>query len=252
MQIPTARSLRTDLRPQTTPPQRRAYDAATSEDEGTVNYSEEQKEIWNSSEMVAARAAVEEFCRHSAQTSLAEGQKFLSQLSQLSPEGMQNWLERYQARRTNDLLGREVEHLARQLMVERSLSQREARRQATARIAELRSQATAAREDQYPTPQQLAAARRMRHLGVVTIGVFPGFDPLEAVVDPASPRGYCRKVAAAMSLPGDLPRDDPRNFIRGEEGIDLGEWATSRDAQPPAQQVAPASAAPANDAPAGE
>ena len=86
--------------------------------------------------------------------------------------------------------------------------------------------------------------------GAVVIDVTQRFDPFEAVFDPSSPRGYGRRVGAAMSLPGDLPRSDPRNFIRGEGGVDFGDWATRRDAQPPIPIGVPAQAMPVVEAPA--
>ena len=135
------------------------------------------------------------------------------------------------SRRLRIALEREVEQLARQLMVERAINRQEAMRQAFAHVSQLRAEAAAAMQMQ----RQLGPTRLILRGEVVTIDVWPVYDPLEAVVDPASPRGYRRRVAAAMSLPGDLPPGDPRNFIEGKEGVDFGEWATSRDAEPPAE-----------------
>jgi hypothetical protein len=59
-----------------------------------------------------------------------------------------------------------------------------------------------------------------------SVGLSLAYNPFECVFDPSSPRGYRREVAAAMSLPGDLPRNDARNYIRGEQGVDFGESAT--------------------------
>ena len=69
--------------------------------------------------------------------------------------------------------------------------------------------------------------------GCDAFGVTLSYNPFDATTDPMNPRGYFRQVAAAMTLPGDLPRDDPRNFLRGDAGADFGQWATTRDAVPP-------------------
>jgi hypothetical protein len=215
---------------------------ANYKDDDAANYGTEQLKIWNSPEMLEARNAVIEFCRRSARTSPAEGQQFLLRLSQLSPEEMRLWLGQFQTRRMNVLHGREVEGLARRLMAEHAISRHEAMRRAAVNIADLRSQTVARTREQYPTAQQLGAAHLSRHKGAVSIDITQRFDPFEAVTDPSSPRGYARRVGAAMSLPGDLPQSDPRNFIRGEDGVNFGEWATSRDAQPPTTPGAPAPA----------
>jgi len=199
--------------------------------------------------MLEARTAVMEFCRRAARTSPAEGQEFLTQLSQLPPEEMRLWLEWFQARRMDVVNGRELEGFARQLQAEYAISRLETKRQAAANGAALRSQAAAARRQQCPTGWQVGEAQLAWRNGPTLISVTPRFDPFEPVFDPSSPRGYARRVAAAMSLPGDLPRSDPRNFMRGEEGADFGEWATRRDAQPPTTPVAPAPAVPGSGVP---
>jgi hypothetical protein len=78
---------------------------------------------------------------------------------------------------------------------------------------------------------------RKRHDVIIVTST--DYNPFEPVTDPSSPRGYKRRVGAAMSLPGDLPPDDPRNFIEGEEGVDFGEWATTPDAEPPVPPPVP-------------
>ena len=54
------------------------------------------------------------------------------------------------------------------------------------------------------------------------------FNPFWPSFDPASPQGDARYWAASASLPGDLPPSDPRNYIRGEEGIDTGAGTSPR------------------------
>jgi len=230
-----ARSLYTNQRPLSiATPQRDAAHLDTKGD-SDANNRQGQSEIWNTPEMVAARDSVVEFCRLCAQTSPAEGERFLVQLSELSPEAMLNWLERFQTRRMSVSRGREVERMARQAKVEYTIRQQEARRRASANIADLRGQAADSTNEEVLLEQELEAPSYSVYRSTGSLWQTRGYDPFDAVTDPMSPRGYARRVAAAMSLPGDLPRSDPRNFIRGDEGIDLGEWATTREAVPPVE-----------------
>jgi hypothetical protein len=192
-------------------------------DEGVKSYATTPEEIWASPEMVEAREVVAEFCRRSSQTSPKEGEQFLAKLQQLPAEEMRSWLVRYQQRRLHQYLEAETERLARQLMVEHAMSRQDAIRRAAANISQQRSIANAS-----GLPFM---THGKRHDVIITTGT--NYNPFEPVTDPMSPRGYKRRVAAAMSLPGDLPADDPRNFIKGEEGVDFGEWASTPDAEPP-------------------
>ena len=215
----------------------------------------ERSEIWESDEMLKAREDVADFSRRSAQTNPGEGEKFLTRLSQLSPDEMRNWLERYQARRMGISLERDVEQMARQLMLERAINRQEATRQAYARVSNLRREATEAAQAQYLVEQLYAQQARLPRdysPSYAMPWIFDPLDAIDAICDPSSPRGYGRRVAGAMSLPGDLPPNDPRNFMRGDEGADLGEWANSRDAQssgPGSETVVDAPAEPVADAP---
>lgn len=177
----------------------------------------EQLRIWNSPAMVEARAAVQEFSRLSAQTSPAEGEEFLARLSQLPPEEMQNWLDRYQAGRRNSARGQAAQRDANRRALEQGASRQAQARQAGENAANLRNETAATRFSPVPQPfvtKPLPGPTAFPHSW--------SYDPLDPVFDPMSPRGYRRRMAAAASLPGDLPRDDPRNFIRGEAGVDTG------------------------------
>lgn len=196
-----------------------------------ADFGPEKLAIWTSAEMHEARTAIEEFCRLSARTSPAEGERFLEQLATLTPHELRDWLGRFQERRLGMELQLEAEQLSRQLMLSRALSRQEAMRQAYENIKYLRSQATETGEPSYmdQQTQRLQAGRIMQ--GQVAVAACEEYDPLDATTDPMNPRGYRRQVAGAMTLPGDLPRSDPRNYKR--HAADYGEWATSRDAQPP-------------------
>jgi hypothetical protein len=219
--------------PLPTKPEPKKPDAAKETqpaEEVPVPYATTPEEIWASPEMIEAREVVAEFCRHSSQTSPKEGEQFLMKLKQLSTEEMRFWLVRYQRLRLNRYLEAQTERLARQLMVDHAMSRQDAVRQAAANISQQRSVANA-------SGLPFMTHRRASYDAIIVTGA--DYNPFEPVTDPMSPRGYKRRVAAAMSLPGDLPPSDPRNFIQGEEGVDFGEWATTPDAEPPVPPPVP-------------
>jgi hypothetical protein len=179
------------------------------------DYLTEQTEIWNSPAMGEARSFVMEFSRRSAQTSAEEGDRFIQQLSVLSPSEMKSWLKRYQELRTKIALEREVEQFARQLMVEYALTRQEAMRQAFDHVSQLRAQATVAAQMQQ---QGIAVQSDRLNRGELILVLRPTYNPMSPVIDPAMRkteeilRVPIAQAAAAASLPGDLPRDDPRNY----------------------------------------
>ena len=205
-----------DLRDST---MRRSQPLSTAGDrvESQVDGDAVREEIWNSDEMKVARQAVLEFCRRSAQTTEEEGKRFLKALYQLPSDEMKRWLERYIERRNRFQRGREIEQQARQLKLEETFRRHEDFRSGAYSGAELRNQMAAARA---ASAQQPATMPGFGSSQLNSIIYGPSYNPFEVVFDPVSPRGYRRRVAAAMSLPGDLPRDDPRNFIRGDVPIE--------------------------------
>ncbi|QDS97256.1 hypothetical protein [Adhaeretor mobilis] len=204
-----------DKAPRTTPPPKPP--SASQEESNSTSDREKRLEIWNSSEMIAARKGVLEFCRLSARTTEVEGKQFLSRVSQLPSEDMQDWLQRYEARQSKLSRAQELEDQAREMAVERSLSKLEAQRHA-AENAEYHLSVAAELANAQQERQEMAAVRLEQDRELFWALTRRNFNPFDVVFDPSSPRGYARKVAAAMSLPGDLPRSDSRNFIRGERG----------------------------------
>lgn len=245
----SAKSVDFNSRPQMPCPQQGDTEGAHVEGYSLRSSNSQQLEIWNSPDMLEARNAVMEFCRRSARTSPAEGQQFLARLSRLSPDKMRLWLERFQARRTNASRGQELARKARQLAVEGAIRRQEAIRQTAQNIAEMRRQAAEPTEEQLSSKPRLEAANYhyVPHGGPGSMGATLSYDPFSPEFDPSSPRGYARRVAAAMSLPGDLPASDPRNFIRDLEAVDLGESAATHAAEP-----ATAIVAPGNNSPIGQ
>ena len=205
--------------------------------------------VWNSEEMLEARRYVLDVGKRSARSSEREAQAFLNRLNALPAKQMTEWLQRLQAQRRGIAVQRAVEDEAREARMEESLAllrEQEAARQSVrqwqGRSAEwLQSRFDVERfltqERQQGRRAQIAAALDAQRLR---------FNPFYPTLDPMSPPPG---VAAAASLPGDLPRSDPRNFIRGEEGIDFGEsagvgFAGAAPVASPSAPSTPPSAAP--------
>jgi hypothetical protein len=210
--------------------------------------------LWNSPEMVDARRYVLEYSQRSARSSLKEGEQFLARVYQLSPTEMKAWLERLQTRRAAIARQQEVTAAARQFSLEQAAQRQMESRQARDNINQWQSLSAMYLQDRLQT-QQLATRQQqsLREAGrtsaIASQRIW--FDPFAPTFDPASPPAATRYRASA-SLPGDLPRSDPRNFIRGEEGIDTGENGVAQNGGPaPAAAPAPAPEA-ASAPPSGE
>jgi hypothetical protein len=233
----------------------RSAPGAGNEQAPEIDYDAQRAEIWNSPEMREAQQWVMEYVRRSAQSSEREGGEFLRRLSQLSPSEMRNWLERYQQQRMRLEVERSSNDFARQLMVENAAGRQEAARQSFNNINQYQSAAAAWAQDRFATlntaSQHLRVQRSTQRDMTVLNDREQDFNPFWPVFDPASPQGRRARWAAAASLPGDLPPSDPRNFIRGEEGIDTGAGTSPQDAAAAAGNGAAAAAAAAGAAASG-
>jgi hypothetical protein len=172
----------------------------------------EYSDVWTSTEMRQACEYVIDFSRRSAMTTAAEGQSFVTRLSELPTNEMRSWLESYLSRREYLAYQHEVDEAARKLMLEHALSRQDAMRQAAENVSNLRSQAMEAARENQSLSEDPAAQKRLQRQSAISSQLVQRFNPFEAVFDPSSPTGYSRKVAGAMSLPGDLPRGDAANF----------------------------------------
>lgn len=174
----------------------------------------QRAKIWNSPEMLEARAYVTEYGRRSRQFNAQAAEKYLANLSQFSPEQMEAWLQRYQARRTNLRKGEEAQQAARELSVRHALGRLDAVRQGYDNFNQGRNEGANIARDQLAERQQfserMALARQAGRDAQLTQMYTPAYQWL---VYP--PLWYQERMAAA-SLPGDLPAGDPRNFIRGD------------------------------------
>lgn len=211
------------------------------------NDYEARAALWNSPEMIDARRYVLAYSQRSAQSSLKEGEQFLANVSRLSSSEMKGWLERLQARRATIARQQEVTSTARQLSMEQAAQRLEEARQAQTNINQWQSLSamymqSRMQSQQLATQQQRSLRELSRSSALANQRVL--FDPFAPTLDPASPSRRTRAFAAA-TLPGDLPRSDPRNFIRGDEGVDTGESGVSQSGGPaPTPAPAPEGAGP--------
>lgn len=188
-------------------------EAETSVPESPEAYDEQRAALWNSPAMNEARQWVMEYSRLSAQTSPREGQEFLARLSKLSPAEMDNWLQRYQATRERLARQQAVGAAARQQMVEQAIGRLQTTWQAYANINRGKNEAAEAARGRLQAQQDIAGLQstmREASRNEAIAGQRVIFDPFAPTLDPASPNRRTR-AAAAATLPGDLPRGDPRN-----------------------------------------
>ncbi len=183
----------------------------------SVEVEAERYAIWNSPEMREAREWVREYGRRSRRFTTQHAEQFLAQLSQKSAEEMRAWLEKYAARRAALARAAEVEQQARQIAIQQALDRQEATRRSFDTFNLGQSQgALLANErmfnQQMFNEQALAERRAYRDARLADDRAGPDYYSL--FVNP--PWWVKQRMAAASSVPGDLPAWDPRNFIRGD------------------------------------
>lgn len=200
-------------------PDKRYRSATEKKYKSNEELETERSNIWNSSSMKEARKAIVEFCKYSAQVSDAERDQFLKDLSQLSPEEMADWLKRYEAKKRQASHSRTVDDTSRQLRVSDSLRRQEVQRNVATHIAELQRESFVMQRIEQQQRMQLTV-KPFTYLGDTRTISSPSYNPFELVFDPASPTGARRQMAAAASLPGDLPDGDPANFAEPPEVVD--------------------------------
>jgi hypothetical protein len=173
----------------------------------------QRAKIWNSPEMLEARAYVTEYGRRSRQFNAQAAEKYLANLSQFSPEQMQAWLKRYQTRRANLRQGEEAQQAARELSVRHALDRLETVRQGYENFNQGQNEGAEIAREQLVARQQfseqMAAARQAERDAQLMRMYTPAYQWL------VYPTLWRQERMAAASLPGDLLADDPRNFIRG-------------------------------------
>lgn len=187
-------------------------DGSTATPPGEVEV--ERVKIWNSPEMEQARAYIEGYALRSARFQPKDAAAYLAKLRQMSPADMKAWLERFKVKQASLARSAAVAKAGRQMAIDRALAEHEAVQQSYANL-KLNQTAAAQMNDQRVEQQQqlgrqMASARdAFRSEQATTMMHSPDYS---WIIDPP----YYTRVAAAATLPGDLPRGDPTNFIRGD------------------------------------
>jgi hypothetical protein len=163
--------------------------------------------------MVKAREWVREHSRRSVRFTPQDADAYLARLRQMPPQQMQQWLTRYQARQANIARSQEVANAARQMSISRARAWHQQVQQAYANMNLGREQAALMARDQIQTQNALGGVRAAGIAGERAAVVANRLDnDYSWLWEP----NYYTQRAAAISLPGDLPPGDPRNFIRGD------------------------------------
>jgi hypothetical protein len=204
-----------------------------------TDYDAERLKIWNSPEMMEAREWVRDHARRSVRFTPQDAEIYLARLRQMSPSQMQEWLRRYHAKQASIARSVEVSKAARQRSIARAQAWHQNVRQSYANIKLGQDQASLMARNQYEL-QQFAAGQRAADIDVVRDArVASRLDNDFSWLLFPTPN---QKKAAMMSLPGNLPPGDPRNFIRGDvpgpgDGVGVVEPDPRGDGVPP--DVAP-------------
>jgi hypothetical protein len=173
----------------------------------------ERLKIWNSAEMVGAREWVRDHSRRSVRFTPQDADAYLARLRQLSPQQMQQWLQRYHARQANITRSQEVARAARQMSISRARAWQQEVQRTYANLKIGQAQAALMAQDQYQTQSMLGGARAA---GIEAERAAVVANRLDNDYSWLWKPNYYTQRAAAISLPGNLPAGDPRNFIRGD------------------------------------
>jgi hypothetical protein len=163
--------------------------------------------------MIEARSWVRDHSRRSVRFTPQDADAYLARLQQLSPQQMQQWLGRYRARQANLSRSQEVAKAARQLSISRARAWQQQVQRTYANMNIGKAQAALMAQDQYQAQSTLGGARAA---GIAAERAAVVANRLDNDYSWLWEPNYYTQRAAAISLPGDLPRGDPRNFIRGD------------------------------------
>jgi len=176
-------------------------------------YEAEQLRIWNSPQMVEAREWVRDHSRRSVRFTPQDAEVYLARLRQMSPQQMQQWLRRYDAKQASIARSQEVAKAGRQMAIAKAQAWHQNVRQSYSNIKLGQDQASLMAQSEYRQQQFIAGQRaadidaeRNARVASRLDNDFSWF---------LFPTPYQMRAAAA-ALPGNLPAGDPRNYIRGD------------------------------------
>jgi hypothetical protein len=163
--------------------------------------------------MVEAREWVRDHSRRSVRFTPQDADAYLARLRQMSPQQMQQWLQRYHARQANISRSQEVARAARQMSISRARAWQQEVQRTYANMKIGQAQAALMAGDQYQAQSALGGARAA---GIEAERAAVVANRLDNDYSWLWKPNYYSQRAAAISLPGNLPAGDPRNFIRGD------------------------------------
>jgi hypothetical protein len=162
--------------------------------------------------MVEARQWVLEYGRRSRQLGEQGAQNYLARVERLTPTATREWLSQLNARRSNLVRSAEFSQVARQRMVEQTFQRLQALRDSQENAARNRDLAADEARSQLLMQRQFAedlSAVRQATRNDFLSQMYYGRDYSWLAFPP-----HRMRAAAAATLPGDLPANDPRNFLR--------------------------------------
>jgi len=186
--------------------------AAASPATDPAKIEAERKAFWSSPEMVEAREWVLEYGRRSRRLGEQGAQDYLARVERLTPTAMSDWLSQLNARRGNLARSAEFSQVARQRMVDQTFQRLQALRESQVNAARNRDLAAEEARNQLLFQRQFAedlSAVRQATRNDFLSQMYYGRDYSWLAFPP-----YRMRAAAAATLPGDLPANDPRNFLR--------------------------------------
>jgi len=188
---------------------------ATSEPTGpTEDQDAQRREIWESPDMQAAREYIENYASRSTRFTSKAAAVYLAKLERLSPSEMKAWLERFKLKQANLARAAEVARAGRQMAVDQAIARQQAVQQAYVNMKQAQSEAALLNRqriaEQLQMGREMASARDEFRSEQATALIHAR--DYRWIFDPP----YYTRVMAAATLPGDLPRGDPANFIRGD------------------------------------
>lgn len=183
----------------------------------------ERLKIWNSPPMRQARAWLVEHAELSARIEQKKDvQRQLAAVQGMSASEMRAYLKEFNQRMAALKHGQAAASAARATAVSQALERQRKTREAFANFNAGQTRAANLMRDRLGAQlesKQIADAIRADRSERALMMLQPNYNPFAPTFDPASPNAYTRRAAAA-SLPGDLPRGDPRNSAVDVIGVD--------------------------------
>ncbi len=199
--------------PSSAPDATTAQGSTVSDSETSGSQDAERLKIWNSPDMVQARAYVLKYSTLSKRFKPTDAETYLAKLREMPPVEMSKWLQRFKTRQANLARSAAVARAGRQMAIDHALNQHNAVERSYANIEQGQAEAALMAGERFNALSQsawdLSAVRTADRDDQLAQSYAKAYSWI------ILPPWYTR-IAAAASLPGNLPPGDPRNFIRGD------------------------------------